>query len=139
MQYVVSRYGKCVIVFDGYSNAPSEKDCTHLRRSGGGAEFAVHFTGDMTFKMKKYELLCNKENKQRFIHLLTGKLEQSGCEVHQARGGADVLIVKTAVACADKQDTVLIGNDTDLLVLLCFHAKVTQYNVFFRLEPRKHS
>jgi hypothetical protein len=37
-------------------------------------------------------------------HLLTGKLEQSECETHQASG--DVVIVKTAVACADKQDTV---------------------------------
>jgi hypothetical protein len=33
----------------------------------------------------------------------------------------------------------LIGDDTDLLVLLCFHAKDTKYNVFFRPEPRKHS
>lgn len=48
-------------------------------------------------------------------------------------------MVKTAVACADKQDTILIGDDTDLLVLLCFHANDTQYNVFFRPEPRKQS
>jgi hypothetical protein len=57
-------------VFDEYSNAPSTKDCTHLKRSGGGgAGFAVHFTGDTTLKMKKSETLCNKENKQRFIHM----------------------------------------------------------------------
>jgi hypothetical protein len=103
MYYVVSRYGKCVVVFDGYSKVPSTRDCTHLRRSGGDAGVAVHFTGDMTLKMKKDEFLCNKENKQRIIHLLTGKLEQSGCEVHQARGDADVLIAKTAVDCADKR------------------------------------
>jgi hypothetical protein len=81
MQNVVSRYGKCVVVFDGYSNARSTKDCTHLRRGGGGAGVAIHFTGDMTLKMKKDEFLSNKENKQRFIHLLIGKMEQSGCEV----------------------------------------------------------
>jgi hypothetical protein len=84
--YVVSRYGKCVVVFDEYSNAPSTKDCTHLMQIGGGAWVAVHFNGDMALIMKKDEFLCNKENKHRFIHLLTGKLEQSRCEVHQAVG-----------------------------------------------------
>jgi hypothetical protein len=58
-------------------------------RNGSGAGVAVHFTGDMALKMKKDEFLCNKENKQGFIQLLTSKLEQDGCEVHQARGDAE--------------------------------------------------
>lgn len=69
MQYVVSRYGKCVVVFDGYSNAPSTKDCTHLRRSGGSAGVAVHFTGDMTLQMKK-DRVPLQQGKQATVHSL---------------------------------------------------------------------
>jgi hypothetical protein len=101
---------------------PQAQKTAHIsdRRSGGGVGVAVHFTSDTDLKMKKDEFLCNKENKQLFIHLLTGKLEQCWCEVHQASGHADVLIIKTTVACSDKQNTVLIGADTDHLVLRYF-------------------
>jgi hypothetical protein len=127
MQYVVSIYGKYVVVFDGYSNAPCTKDCTHLRRSGGGALVAVHFTGAVTLKMKKKdEFLFNKENKQRFMHLLSGKLEVGVRCIRHVKMQIYVLIVKTDVGCANKQVTVLIGDYAALLVLLCFHVKDTQ-------------
>jgi hypothetical protein len=93
----------------------------------------------MTLKMKKNEFRCNKENKQQFIHLLTDKLQQSGCECIRHVEMQMSPIVKTVVVCAGKQDTVVNGDDTGLLVLLCFHAEDTQYNVFFRPEPKKHS
>ena len=32
-RFVLSSYGKSIIVFDGYSNGPSTKDMTHSRRS----------------------------------------------------------------------------------------------------------
>lgn len=135
-QYVANSNGKCVVVFDGYSDATNTNDCTYLRESSGCAGVEVHYTGDMTLQMKSDEFLSNKENKQRFIKILTDKLEQKGCEVHQARGDADILIVKTAAACADKQDTILIGDDTDLLIPLCYHAKNTQYNAFFQARTK---
>lgn len=56
--------------------------------------------------------------------------------MHQAGGDADVLMVKTAVACSDEQDTILIGDDTDLFVLLCFHANDAQYNVYFQTRAQ---
>ena len=36
-------------------------------------------------------------------------------------------------------ETVLIGEDTDLLVLLCFHAKVNNFDIVFNLEPKSIS
>lgn len=33
VQYVIQRYGKATVVFDGYQNGPSTKDCTHQRRT----------------------------------------------------------------------------------------------------------
>ena len=41
-------------------------------------------------------------NKQRFIALLSQRLEQVGCEIHQSRGDADVLIVQTALTSSAK-------------------------------------
>ena len=37
---------------------------------------------------------------------------------------ADLLILLTAVKLAENSSTVLIGDDTNLLVLLCYHAKL---------------
>lgn len=71
--------------------------------------------------------------------MLAEKLEHAGCDVHHAGGDADLLIVQTAIASAARQDTVLIADDTDLLVLLLYHAVRIQHNIFFKPEPRKQS
>ena len=33
--------------------------------------------------------------------------------------------------------TVLVGDDTDLLILLCYHACLDSHHIFFRPEPKK--
>ena len=38
-----------------------------------------------------------------------------------------------------KTDTVLVGDDTDLLVLLCYYATLDSYCLFFRPEPKKNT
>ena len=92
----------------------------------------------MTLCVKKEEFLRNKENKQRFIDMLGGKLEQCGCQVVNASGDADLLIVKTAVGVTSKSETPLVGDDTDLLVLMCYyHSKNAAHNLFFMPEPKK--
>ncbi len=40
----------------------------------------------------------------------------SKCEVHHASGDADLLIVQKAVESTRRVNTVLVGDDTDLLV-----------------------
>ena len=47
--------------------------------------------------------------------------------------------MQTALTSAAKQETVLGGDDTDLLVLLIYHAKNVRHNVFFRPETRRAS
>lgn len=138
-QYVTSKYGKAVVVFDGYSDAPSTKDCAHASRTGGCVGVAVHCSSQLTLQIKKEEFLSNKENKQHFIDMLAQKLEETGCEVHHADGDADLLIVKKTIESAARQNTVLIADDTDLLVLLLYHATDTQYNIFLKPEPKKQS
>jgi hypothetical protein len=48
-------------------------------------------------------------------------LKQKGCHVIQAEGDADVDIVKAAVSMSGYKSTTLIGEDTDLLILLLYH------------------
>ena len=41
-------------------------------------------------------------------------------------------IVKTAVDSASEQPTTLVGEDIDLLVLLCYHADMQTHDIVFR-------
>ena len=54
-----------------------------------------------------------------------------------AQGDADVLIVQTAVESAKSRDTVLVGDDTDLLVLLLYHVDTAGHDIYFKPEPKK--
>ena len=76
------------------------------------------FTRDMVMRSKKEDLLSNKDSKQQFITMLGQSLEHVGCETRHAKGDADVLIVETTVHSAMSCETTLVGDDTDLLVLV---------------------
>lgn len=90
----------------------------------------------MVCTMKKDDFLANQTNKQSFINLLSDDLQRQHNNVLHARADADVLIVETAIACANTKDTVVVGDDTDLLVLLCSRAGPTSHNLFFQPEPK---
>ena len=135
VQYVIQRYGKATVVFDGYQNGPSTKDCTHQRRTSLSTP-TVAFDSSMVAKVKKEEFLANKVNKQKFILHLGERLQQSECTVNRAAGDADLLIAQTAIQSARSLSTVLVGDDTDLLVLLCFYAEMDAHDLFFRPEPK---
>ena len=126
-------------MFDGYNDNPSTKDCAHMRRSGGTIGVTVHLISSMALQTKKEEFLSNKHNKQRCIALLSQRLEQAGYEIHQARRDADVLIVQTALTSAAKKEPVLVGDDTNLLVLVIYHAMNVRHNVIFRPKTRRTS
>ena len=100
----IKRYGQSIVVFDGYIDGPSTKDVTHRRRGDRHKGRKVPFTGSMA--------LCVK------------RLEQYDNQVMSASGDADLLTAKTGVEATSKSDTVLVGDDTDLLVLLCFYHKM---------------
>ena len=50
---------------------------------------------------------------------------------------SDVSIVQAAVTVSDSCEAVLVGDDTDLLVLLIHLADGNKHNIYFRPEPRK--
>lgn len=136
--YVIKKYGKAVIVFDGYCGA-STKDMTHRQRTRGKKGPTVSFTKEMCLTVSKELFLIAPQNKQCLIELLGEVLQEAGCEVFHAQADADVLIVQKAIESANSKDTVLVGDDTDLLVLLLYHLTSTSYNLFLAPEPKKNA
>ena len=130
VQCVDCKYGKATVVFDEYQDGPSTKSRTHERRAGMYRPTAT-FESDIVGKVKKNEFLANKANKHRFINHLGDRLQRSGCTVIHASGDADLLIVQTVIQSARSVPTVLVGGDTNLLVLLCYHAEMDAYDLFF--------
>ncbi len=74
---------------------------------------------------------------QRFITLLSDHLKSHGCHTEHALTDADLLIVQTAIAAANRttKSTVLVADDTDILMLLCSHTQPTAINIYLRPEP----
>ena len=64
---------------------------------------------------------------------------KAGCKTVHASSDADILIVRTAVESAKACNTVVVGDDTDLLVLLCFHSDMAAHELYFIAEPKKTS
>ena len=104
VNYVTGKYHDAVVVFDGYRSGPTTKDTAHLRRTKGITGAKVYLTQNTPFKTKKEQFLSNSENKQEFIFMLSRCLEANGCNTIHAEGDADVLIVTTAVKCAENRE-----------------------------------
>ena len=81
--------------------------------------------------------MANKTNKQQLIKMVGDHLEMKKCEVHHAPGDADLLIVQKAVELATRVNTVLVGDDTDLLILLCYHANLDSHSIFLGQSQRR--
>ena len=81
---------------------------------------------------KKETFLANSENKQCFIELLSKTMQENGIVTKHAISDADVLIAKTAIQSAIRAQTVLLGEDTDLLVLLLFFYESSSSKLVFR-------
>ena len=138
VDYVMCKYSQATVVFDGYVDGPSIKDVTHKRRTGGRSGPTVHFHGQTILCSKKEDFLRNK-NKQRFINMLGSKLEIAGYTVLYAKGDADTMIVKAVVVCSLQINTIMVGDDNVLLVLLCYHCEFSTQDVFFQPEPKANT
>ena len=112
---------------------------THQRPSKGNAGTTVTFTADMPVTMKKEQFMANRHKKQRFIFMLSEDLKKNNFEVHHASGDAELLIVMKGMQSANSSNTVLVGDDTYLLVLLCYHASVEAHDLLFCPEPKKNT
>ena len=91
----------------------------------------------MVLTLKKDVFLHNSANNQRLIKLLGEKL--SGCNIILAPGDADLMIIRMAIQFAKSITTVLVGDDTELLVLLCHHADTSAPDLFLIPQPKQKS
>ena len=71
--------------------------------------------------------------------MLSRLFQQANSQVCHLTADADLLIVNKAVESSRTMDTVLVGDDTDLLILLCHHAELDAFDLFFQPEPRANS
>ena len=58
---------------------------------------------------------------------------------HHHPADADVMIVEKALESAKHIETVLVGEDTDLLILLLHHAKPDMKDIYFTTEIKTGS
>lgn len=128
---VDSKYGSCYVVFDGYNEEPSTKDVTHMRRNGSSG-VRIAFDSKSVLQTTKELFLKHLSNKHSFIQHFGAALEQSGHTVIYSRQDADVDIVMTAIALSEDHNVAVIGEDTDLLCLLCAHFIESRKNVYFQ-------
>ena len=89
---------------------------------------------------KRDIFLSNYSNKHNFILIRAEKFSSCGFFLHHAYADADLLIVNIALNCAMSRTTVLIGDDTDLLILLCVTIIVNLHSVvYLKTEPQNDS
>ena len=79
---------------------------------------------------------CDK-NKADIIALISAALTKRGCHVTQSPGDADVDIVKAAVERSHHCTTTLVGEDTDLLILLLHYSRTDNEVIYFRSDANK--
>ena len=93
----------------------------------------VHLTSSHVFQGEEEHFLSNTKNKELLISLLRDALELNKCATEQVVGDADLSIVTTTLATvtSTRKPTVLVGDDTDLLILLWHHSLTRTNNVFF--------
>ena len=133
--YLSRNFRPAILVFDGY-RIPSTKYTTYQRRIGGNFEIGVTFTGDMKLTMSKDVFLSNVANKQNFIDTLSHYLQLTGCLTEHAEEDADQLIAQTAVQLAATKNTVLVADDTDQVILLCYYADPDGFELFMQCSTR---
>ena len=116
--YVIKHFGQARninSVFDGYGS--STKDHCHSKRSPFSG-LQIDFLKETVLQCKKDFFLSNSDNKQRFVCMLGEFLEGCGCTVSFSRDDADVDIVEKGIQLVQEFNTVIVGYDTDLLVMM---------------------
>ena len=92
----------------------------------------------MRLSVSKESFFSDLQNKQHFVELLGQHLEEAGITVFHATSDADVLTVQKAIDSADVKDTVLVGDDTDLLVL-SLHQELPSHKLYFAPQPKRNA
>jgi len=92
----------------------------------------VKFTKEAEFSGKKGEFLSRDSHKQGFINLISDGLRKRGCSVINISG--DIDFGKDAVESPHFHSTTWIEKDTDLFILLLYHAYTEYKHLYFHSD-----
>ena len=122
IQYVQRHYKKALVVFDGYNSGPTMKYEAHKKRHRNAIGADVDVRKQLVLRMNTPAFLANAKNKQKFIFLLGEELENCpNIQVRHSEGDAEYDIVMSGCTVAMSHPVVVVGDDTDLLILLQHH------------------
>ena len=110
---------------------------THVRRQGNHKSSSINFTSNTVSNGNQEDFLCNTVNKEKLISSLSLELQNQGGKAIVCDGDAEVMIVQTAIYLGAKSNVTVIGEDTDLLVLLLYHAQKSEFNLYIRSDKEK--
>ena len=127
-KFVEKHYENATVVFDGYLTGPSTKDNTHARRSTLSESKKINFDPRMKFSGTQKNFLSNSENKARIIRLIGNHLEKANCSVIYCKDDADVDIAVTACKSFLSNNVTVVGEDSDVLVLLLYYSTIYSSN-----------
>ena len=77
-----------------------------------------------------------RRQKKHFIDMLSHYLQLAGCLTEHAEEDADLLIAQTAVQSAATKNTVLVADDTDLVIMLCYYADPDGFDLSMQFSTR---
>lgn len=118
---------------------PTILDEKFLRNKKGICGAEVSFTDDTPLKTKKQEFLNNDKNRNGFIKMLSEKLVKAGCTAYGTIGDVYVLIAQTAALMSHKKMVVVIGEEANLLPLMCFYVRANNCGLYLRCFKKHKS
>ena len=96
-------------------------------------DYLQEFEPDMLFEGKKKDFfLSNSTNEHCMIKVISTEVKKAGCYVFHSLDDSDVDIVRLNVRSLLECSTTVIGEDTDLLVLLLYHADINSKPLYFK-------
>ena len=143
VEKLLKNYGKSSsLVFDGYDDIYSTKKCEQIRRKVNQKDKIspniLNLSPDLPLSTNQTSFLSNDFNKQQLIAMLMTEFRNVGIYVSKSEGDADRLIVQTAFEVASQISTpvVVVGNDTDILILLIGLID-NLYNIYMNYDHRR--
>lgn len=112
-------YGNNVeVIFDGYPNEPTTKTSEQRRRSLKQTSADIVVEKQHIITTSQAAFLANSNNKKNIIKELCKHLRENNIVTRQAVADDDVLIANCAIQSSYVCPVIVVGEDTDLLVLL---------------------
>ena len=128
--------GQLTVIFDGYTTettkGPEQK---RRKKDKKSIEMKVDWIKLIPRDIKSFTSSSN--NKQQLVDLFSSRLLSDGINVKQAKGDADMLIVKEVLIKAKDDHVVVHSRDTDVFIALIHHIDNEVHNHSIIMNMKK--